>query len=344
VNKELSSSRKRLVKQLASSVAPRAAVAAYTARHSATPHSSSKPGVLCADISPFEAHTVLTGGVDNNAVVYNWQSGKNVETLRGHRGKVTDVRYHPTQQNLAFTTSADHTAIIWSHVSGHFTARHTLKDHTGEVVGCALHPSGAYMVTASTDKTWAFYDLTSGALKHRVVDEKLAAGFTRVTFHPDGLILGTGLSDSTVRIFDVRTQKSAAKFSGHAGPVSGVSFSENGYYLVSSDVQGSVKLWDLRKLENLHTIAPTAGDMTACHDVVFDASGTYVALATQTDVRMYAINGKQLDSVCTLAGHAADVTSVRIARDASYVLSTSMDRTVKVYMGATGGAPAPRAH
>lgn len=34
-----------------------------------------------------------------------------------------------------------------------------LTEHTGEVVGVALHPTNKYFITASADKTWAFYDL-----------------------------------------------------------------------------------------------------------------------------------------------------------------------------------------
>ena len=36
-----------------------------------------------------------------------------------------------------------------------------LTDHTADVVGVALHPTNKYFITASADKTWAFYDLES---------------------------------------------------------------------------------------------------------------------------------------------------------------------------------------
>ena len=36
-----------------------------------------------------------------------------------------------------------------------------LTDHTAEVVGVALHPTNKYFITASADKSWAFYDLDS---------------------------------------------------------------------------------------------------------------------------------------------------------------------------------------
>lgn len=36
-----------------------------------------------------------------------------------------------------------------------------LSDHSAEVVGVALHPTNKYFITASADKSWAFYDLES---------------------------------------------------------------------------------------------------------------------------------------------------------------------------------------
>lgn len=45
-----------------------------------------------------------------------------------------------------------------------------------------------------------------------------------------------------------------ANFPGHVGPVTSISFSENGYYLATAAEDACVKLWDLRKLKNFKTI------------------------------------------------------------------------------------------
>ena len=49
--------------------------------------------------------------------------------------------------------------------------------------------------------------------------------------------------------------QNVAKFEGHKGAVTGVCFSENGYYLATSAADG-VKLWDLRKLRNFRELTP----------------------------------------------------------------------------------------
>jgi len=71
-------------------------------------------------------------------------------------------------------------------------------------------------------------------------------------------------------------------FTGHSGPITAISFSENGYYLATSADDCCVKLWDLRKLKNFKTLV--LDDGYEIKDLCFDQSGTYLGVAG-TDVR-----------------------------------------------------------
>ena len=85
------------------------------------------------------------------------------------------------------------------------------------------------------------------------VPDAASGGYSSAAFHPDGVILGAGTRGGAVRIWDARSLKAVARFEGHdasaaafAG-VTGLAFSENGYYLATGASDG-VKAWDLRKL------------------------------------------------------------------------------------------------
>ena len=56
------------------------------------------------------------------------------------------------------------------------------------------------------------------------------------------------------------------------GPVTCLSFSENGYYLATGAADG-VKLWDLRKLKNFRSLALEGG----VQDLAFDHSGLFLS-------------------------------------------------------------------
>lgn len=325
VAKQLSKNRKNTIKTLANEVARRETIKKYTVTASHNLHSPSVPGILCLDLHPTNQDMVLTGGADSSAILFNRSTGKTVDILKFHKKKLTDVKFHPTE-NLLFTTSADNTGLIWSQQGGKFTVAHKLEDHTAEVTGCSLHPSGAFLVTASMDKSWAFYDVQTGVCRQKVTDANVTDGYTQVQFHPDGLLLGAGTADSVVRIFDVKAQKQVASFKGHTGKVSALSFSENGYYLATGDEKGSVKLWDLRKLQNFHNIDSKSKD--AVGSLEFDASGSYLAV-NGGDVSMYTC--KQWELVKSWSDHTKDVTGFKFGKNADFFVTASKDRSFKVF-------------
>lgn len=80
----------------------------------------------------------------------------------------------------------------------------------------------------------------------------------------------------------MKSQANVAKFEGRTGPVTAISFSENGYFLATA-AQDGVKLWDLRKLKNFRSLTPY-NNKTATNTVDFDYSGSYLAVGG-SDIR-----------------------------------------------------------
>ena len=106
-------------------------------------------------------------------------------------------------------------------------------------------------------------------------------GYSSIDFHPDGLLLGTGAVDSTLRIWDVKSGTIATQFSDFSGKVTSLSFSENGYYVAAASECNLVKIWDLRKLANIHTIE--LPDMAS--KVKFDESAQFLGVSHGHSVR-----------------------------------------------------------
>ncbi|XP_071446666.1 pre-mRNA-processing factor 19 [Hetaerina americana] len=287
-------------------------------------HSASIPGILALDIHSSDTCKILTGGADRNAAVFNKDTEQVVAILKGHTKKVTRVVYHP-EEDVVITASPDTTIRVW-HVSTS-QAMQMLRAHDGPVTGLSLHPTGDYILSTSTDQHWAFSDIRTGRLLTKVADQgSSGVALTTAQLHPDGLIFGTGTSDSLVKIWDLKEQANVANFPGHSGPITALSFSENGYYLATAADDACVKLWDLRKLKNFKTLQMDEG--YEIRDLCFDRSGTYLAVAG-TDVRVYLC--KQWQELKVFNDHTAMATGVRFGRHAQYLASTSMDRTLKLY-------------
>jgi pre-mRNA-processing factor 19 len=318
-------SKERKKRQISPTLASAEDIQEYKVLSSHPVHKPSAPGILCVDIHPSRQELVVTGGVDQNAVVFNRETQKIVHTLSGHTKRVNEVQFHGSEE-LLFTCSQDRTARVWRATGeAGYQSAHTFKVHTDEVSGISLHSTGDYLATSSLDRSWALHDIRSGALMLHVADPSVKAAFLSARFHPDGLILGTGTADSLVRIWDIKSQQNVASFEGHHGKVVDLSFSENGYYLATAG-EDSVKLWDLRKLKNFHTIPiPSGSQVTAVH---FDYSGSHLAVAG-SDLRIFT--GKSFSLIKTFTDHSGLCTDVAFGRDAAFIASTGLDRFLKFY-------------
>lgn len=57
------------------------------------------------------------------------------------------------------TSGIDKTVRLWgADDAGEYSPAATFTEHSEEVVGVDVHPSGKYFVSASADKTWCLYD------------------------------------------------------------------------------------------------------------------------------------------------------------------------------------------
>ncbi|XP_039007228.1 pre-mRNA-processing factor 19-like isoform X2 [Hibiscus syriacus] len=328
-NAALSQQRKK--RQIPSTLAPIDALERYTQLSSHPLHKTNKPGITSIDIN-LSKDIVATGGVDSNAVLFNRTSGEILSTLSGHSKKVTSVKF-VAPNDVFLSGSADKTVRIWQRSEeGNYDCRHILKDHTAEVQAVTVHATNNYFVTASLDTTWCFYDLSSGLCLTQVEDPSNSMGYASAAFHPDGLILGTGTTGATVRIWDVKSRGNVANFDGHTGAVTAISFSENGYFLATAAHDG-VKLWDLRKLKNFRSFELYDQD-TPTNSVDFDHSGSYLAIAG-SDIRVYQVGSVKAEWNCIktlpdLSG-TGRATSVKFGLDAKYLAVGSMDRNLRIF-------------
>lgn len=321
--KKLSLQRKK--RQISTELAQPDAISSYSVYSSHPLHKTTTPGVLCLDIHPKHQNLIVTGGADKNISIFDQNTGKVTETLSGHTKKLTDVLFHPNE-DLIISSSSDKTACVWIGSDNGHTASQVIKTHTNEVTQIDLHPVGDYFVTGSLDKNISLHDLHTGAT-YLTLSDKQDAGVCSVQFHPDGLILGGGMSDSNVRIWDVKSQQNVATFVGHKGKIASIAFSENGFYMATAAEDASIKLWDLRKLKNFNSITLEDGQY-AISALRFDYSGNYLAVAG-TDTRVFS--SKSLSPVAAFTAHSAIVTDVQFGKDAKFIATTSMDRYLKLH-------------
>merc|ERR1712194_180948 len=78
-------------------LAPVAEVKTLKSAASHSPHQSTAPGILCVDVHKTDDNRVVTGGVDNQVILFDAGKGKMAQKLLGHTKKVTSVVFHPSK-------------------------------------------------------------------------------------------------------------------------------------------------------------------------------------------------------------------------------------------------------
>ncbi|KAH3758129.1 MOS4-associated complex 3A [Pelomyxa schiedti] len=321
---EISQQRKK--RRVSESLAPAMLVSRFGLLGSHPTHKASQPGITCVDVHPTLPNLIVTGGVDADVILFDNVSKTCLSTLSGHSKQVSQVAFHP-RENVIFSTSYDKTARVWTCVDEdtHVYNSKLLMGHSGKIVGGSLHCSGKFFVTASLDNTWRMFDVETTTCLGQNKNPPMNLSFMCVQFHPDGLLIGTGMEDKVVRIWDMNTQQPVACFEGHTGRVLDLCFSENGYTLASGSDDQTVKLWDLRKQLNFETFNIGA----PVNAVRFDYSGIYLA-AGSSSIDVFR-KGKTFDKVGKFTEHTGAVTDVAFGPDARFLASTSRDRTLKIY-------------
>jgi WD40 repeat protein len=66
---------------------------------------------------------------------------------------------------------------------------------------------------------------------------------TSLAFSPDSRFVAVGKADGEISIIDLQTFDVVATLSGHRGLVEHLAFSLDGFYLVSSSTDGTVRFW-----------------------------------------------------------------------------------------------------
>lgn len=167
----------------------------------------------------------------------------------------------------------------------------SLTDGAAKVVSLSMHASGSYFMATGNKDSWYLCDVNKLDCVKVCKDSNASTsgGFTCGAFHPDGMLTCTGLAKGPTTLWDVRSGGLAGQLTGHDSGISSVSFSENGYHMATSDAaeDGSVRVWDLRKLQEVKCLPLMPEGKSRICTVQFDNSGRFLLAGGETGVSVY---------------------------------------------------------
>ena len=262
---------------------PESSSAGYTRSHGTRPRTiAHAAGVNSIAIDRFEGRYLLCGGADSSIAIWDLEAaniahgepvthlplGNVAKTSTTASLSINHISYFPFD-SLAFLTSGyDHTTKIFSsetlQVSAKFDLGHTVYSHATSDVASHL-----LVACATQHPAVRLIDLQSGASAHSLAGH--AGSVLTIAWHPKNEnILASGASDGTVRLWDIRRSASSlgvldmddsigiAGYDGfgtgarrrergmaHVGAVNGLTWTEDGQYLVTSGLDERMRVWNM---------------------------------------------------------------------------------------------------
>lgn len=212
--------------------------------------------------NPFE--TTITLSAEPQAVFKVQSVTRLAAKIPGHGEAILCAQFSPATSSLLATGSGDRTARIWDTETG--TPKHTLKGHTGWVLGVAWAPDGSRLATCSMDGTVRVWDPKTGAAVGEPLrgHAKPALAMAWEPYHlwRDGTArLASASKDGTVRVWVVNTGRTEHVLSGHKGSVTCVRWGVGGGdagggtgWIYTGSHDKSVRVWDAVKGTLVHEL------------------------------------------------------------------------------------------
>ena len=283
-----------------------------------------------------DVRLLATGGEETSIHFWELQTGREIQTLLGHKGSVLQGAFSPDGRHFASAGWGDSTARIWDTESGKAL---WVLDHPSGVKHVAFSPDGQRLVTACMDGRVRLWDPATG--KPTGDSAPYGDSVECAEFSPDGkrvaycggyVFWGSSL-DTSVRIWDLATGQTR-RLEGHTEEPFALAWSPRGDLLASAGLDGQVILWEAHSGRRVGTVE-SPGDRKYAVSVAFSRDGRLLAvgggqtLSLTSWVEIFDVETRR--PIRKLSGHSQGVMQIIFSRDGELIATASLDGTVKVW-------------
>ncbi|KAJ8966312.1 hypothetical protein NQ314_003577 [Rhamnusium bicolor] len=290
------------------------------------------------------------------------QCKKILQTLKCHTSDVTSCDF-ATNFTLV-TGSSDKTVRIWDWIPGSGYVQRSnspLKGHKYQVTCVRISPQGSMLASSSVDGTAVLWNLHSCAKLYTMT--QVNGDPIRVCrFSPDSSILVTAGDNGAVCVWDMVHRSLIKTLFEHEGTTQSLAFTPDSQYLVTACSLEVIRVWYVQDL--IDTTSDTVSSITKidnaldmgvfsvdiCKHIIFDENNPLIRqykLATggnSNEIKLWTITSKSvlkhklsskheviIEPYDIYDGHSSSVTCIRYSNNGAYLISSSLDKLVKIW-------------
>ncbi|KAK9479180.1 WD40-repeat-containing domain protein [Lipomyces japonicus] len=175
-------------------------------------------------------------------LVWEWQSESYILKQQGHYDSINCLTYSPDGSKII--TGADDGKIkVWDAASGFAIV--TFTEHMSAVTAVEFSKRGNVLFSSSLDGSIRAWDLIRYR-NFRTFTAPERIQFSSLAVDPSGEVVCAGsLDDFDIHLWSVQTGQLLDRLSGHEGPVSALSFADDGGTLASASWDKTVRVWNI---------------------------------------------------------------------------------------------------
>jgi WD40 repeat protein len=304
-----------------------------------------KPGVGGLSLSR-DGKTLVVAGGDAKIRFVDMTTGEVQRTLTGHTNAIYRAVFSPDEKLVA-SSSRDRTARIWDVSTGRELQK--LNGFRCSVKAVAFSPDSQMLAASGNDGMLKLWDVKTGkelkSLVH-INSADIDMSVYSLAFGRNGNKIYAANGDGTISEWDVAAGKETRAWKAHDHTTLKLVFSPD-YSLLASFGDAVVKLWDTsswREVRSMSMIrAPAAFNFSSA--VAFSHDGKLIAASDigldqkQTSyvyVQAVVWNVDNGERLFTIEGHKFDIDGLMFTRDDHFLMTGSVDTTIKFWDMKTG--------
>ncbi|CAI7663088.1 unnamed protein product [Penicillium viridicatum] len=192
-------------------------------------------------------------------------------------------------------------------------------------------PTGAYnhssFVPGNKVRLW---DVATGKVLNTL--EGHSKPVNCLAFSPDGKLVASGSSDTTVKLWDITTSKVRSTLECHSASVYHLLFSPDGKIVASEAEDMTVRVWDVATGNLCNTLECYYQPVGGLNSLAYAKHPSFRS-RHETSKLWGAVTGEAHKK---LKGHRSDIYSLRFSPDSRTVASRSMEQTIRLSDVSTG--------
>jgi eukaryotic-like serine/threonine-protein kinase len=276
-----------------------------------------------AAFSP-DGKTIITGGDDGTARLWDAATGRPIGPTVQHPREVTSVAFSPDGRSL-LTCCRDGKARLWDAAIGRLAG--PPLPHQGEGSVTALFsPDGKSLVIGFPKGTARLWDAATGQPVGPTL--QTPAGTYPAAFHADGKSVVFASIGTWLQLWDAVTGRPVGPNVKNALSIRSAALSPDGKNLLIGSSDGTARFWDLVTGQPLSP--PMKGHDDRVRDVAFSPDGgIFLTGSTDKTARLWdAFTGEPIGLPLQ---HQGPVVAVSFSPDGNSFLTASSDFTVRVW-------------